>query len=253
MKTICKGIISLLYANELDTITRYYKLQASSEAAPSKPTDGAAIPSGWSATEPEYTPGSDMILYFVDQLKMSKGDIKYSEVSKSSSYLAAKAAYELADSHETRITNAETNIESNTTKIELKASRTEVTNLVEHMNAYIERDTTFTQTVEGWQMDWNKMIRTDEADVENHQDYITFQKGDIILGESSSDLKVKVANDSIQFKGTTETEITPDDDATAWITGQQFNINKGEIHEYLRVGNLALMPRSNGNFSIDIL
>lgn len=253
MKTICKGIISLLYANELDTITRYYKLQASSEAAPSKPTDGVYIPDGWSPIEPEYTAGSDDILYFVDQIKMSKGDIKYSEISKSSSYLAAKAAYELANSHETRIANAETNIESNATKIELKASQVEVTNLTDTMNAYIEKDTVFTQTIDGWRMDWTKILKTDEADVENHQDYITFQNGDIILGESKSDLKLKIANDSIQFKGTTETEITPDNDTTAWITGKQFNINRGEIHEYLRVGNLILMPKENGNFTIDII
>lgn len=253
MKTICKGIISLFYTNELDTITRYYKLQSSTVAAPSKPTDGVAIPEGWSSTEPEYEPGSNMILYYVDQLVMSRGDIKYSEVSKSSSYLAAKAAYELADSHETRITNAETNIESNATKIEMKASQTEVANLAENMNAYIQKDTIFTQTVEGWQMDWSKMIKTNDADVDNHQDYITFQNGDIILGESSSDLKVKIANDSIQFKGTSETEVEPDYDATAWITGQKFNINAGEIHKYLKIGNLVLMPRDNGNFSIDIL
>lgn len=109
------------------------------------------------------------------------------------------------------------------------------------------------QNVNSWQFNFNKLIKTDDADVANHQDYITFQNGDIILGESGSDLKLKITNDSIQFKGTTKTEITPDRDATAWITGKQFNINRGEIHEYLRVGNLVLMPKENGNFTIDII
>lgn len=154
---------------------------------------------------------------------------------------------------ETRIDNAYTEIESNKTAISLKASQTETAIISDTLNAYIDSSTTMIQNVNSWQFNFDKLIKTDEADVVNHQDYITFQNGDIILGESGSDLKLKIANDSIQFKGTTKTEITPDSDATAWITGKQFNINRGEIHEYLRVGNLVLMPKENGNFTIDII
>lgn len=154
---------------------------------------------------------------------------------------------------ETRIDDAYTEIESNKTAISLKTSQTETAIISDKLNTYIDSSTEMIQNVNGWQFNFNKLIKTDEADVENHQDYITFQNGDIILGESKSDLKLKIANDSIQFKGTTETEITPDDDTTAWITGKQFNINRGEIHEYLRVGNLVLMPKENGNFTIDII
>ena len=154
---------------------------------------------------------------------------------------------------ETRIDNAYTEIESNKTAISLKASQTETAIISDKLNTYIDSSTTMIQNANSWQFNFDKLIKTDEADVANHQDYITFQNGDIILGESGSDLKLKIANDSIQFKGTTETEITPDDDTTAWITGKQFNINRGEIHEYLRVGNLILMPKENGNFTIDII
>ena len=97
------------------------------------------------------------------------------------------------------------------------------------------------------------LFRTDEADVANHTDYITLQNGDIILGESASDLKLKIGNDAIQFKGTNDEEVTPDPDATAWITGQKFNINEGEIHTTLKVGNLQFTPRPNGNFSLTIV
>ena len=154
---------------------------------------------------------------------------------------------------ETRIDDAYTEIESNKTAISLKASQTETAIISDKLNTYIDSSTEMIQNVNGWQFNFNKLIKTDEADVANHQDYITFQNGDIILGESGSDLKLKIANDSIQFKGTTETEITPDDDTTAWITGKQFNINRGEIHEYLRVGNLVLMPKESGNLTIDII
>ena len=109
------------------------------------------------------------------------------------------------------------------------------------------------QNINGWQFNWDTLIRTAEADVANHTDYITLKNGDIILGESSSELKVKIANDSIQFKGTGMDEVEPDPDATAWITGQKFNINEGEIHNSLRIGKLQIMPRANGNFAICIV
>lgn len=441
----CRVEVTLYKVIDVDKVTRYYLLQSSTLAAPSKPADGAAISSKWSKTEPSYTSGSTMTLYFVDQTAMSDGTLKYSEVSKSSSYEAAKEAYNKAvaatktannvqaamdalniggrnllidstfnkgyqayidDTYQinnnhtlklyvnntdtsgtkyaginetyankrlsvpiadclnkdlvlsawlyvpeagsvsgyefrvvytdngvnkwnnpnnnypknlpsagslsvgwnrlyatytisgdstrieasfnvyasagksslvylsspklefgtrptdwtpapedikTRIDDAYTQIESNKTEISLKASQTEVATISDNLNAYMESSTTMIQNINSWQFNWDKMIKTDEADVENHRDYITFQNGDIILGESGSDLKLKIANDSIQFKGTTKTEITPDEDTTAWITGNQFNINKGEIHEYLRVGNLILMPKENGNFTIDII
>lgn len=151
-----------------------------------------------------------------------------------------------------RVTAAETNITNNSKEIALKASQTEVTTLANNLNVYIDKSTSMIQDINGWQFNWDKLIRTAEADVANHQDYITLQNGDIILGESSSDLKLKIGNDAIQFKGTADTEVTPDPDATAWITGQQFNINEGEIHNSLKIGRLQFLPRPNGNFAISI-
>lgn len=153
----------------------------------------------------------------------------------------------------TSVTAAETNISNNAKEIKLKASQTEVATLSNNLNAYIDSSTTMIQNINGWQFNFSKLIRTDEADVANHTDYITLQNGDIILGESASDLKLKIGNDAIQFKGTNDEEVTPDPDATAWITGQKFNINEGEIHTTLKVGNLQFTPRPNGNFSITIV
>lgn len=153
----------------------------------------------------------------------------------------------------TSVTAAETNISNNAKEIKLKASQTEVASLSNNLNAYIDSSTTMIQNINGWQFNFSKLIRTDEADVANHTDYITLQNGDIILGESASDLKLKIGNDAIQFKGTNDEEVTPDPDATAWITGQKFNINEGEIHTTLKVGNLQFTPRPNGNFSLTIV
>lgn len=76
-------------------VTRYYILQPSTAAAPSKPTTNPP-PSGWTDTEPTYTIGSTNSLYFCDLMVFSDKTWQYSEVSKSSSYEAAKEAYKKA-------------------------------------------------------------------------------------------------------------------------------------------------------------
>lgn len=74
---------------------RYYKLQSSTLAKPSKPTTNP--PSGWSDTEPAYVSGSTNTLYFVDCNVYSDKSFNFSEVSKSSSYEAAKDAWNKAN------------------------------------------------------------------------------------------------------------------------------------------------------------
>lgn len=151
----------------------------------------------------------------------------------------------------TRISDAETAISNNAKEIKLKASQDEVTTISDNLKVLTKTSTEFKQTVEGWQLNWDKLISTDNAEVASHQDYITFDKGDIILGESSNDLKLKITNDSIQFKGTSDTEVTPDKDATAWITGKTFHISDGEIQNSLKFGKLYLKP-NNENNSVDL-
>lgn len=396
MAVKAKAEITLYKIISVDKVVRYYLLQSSTLAAPSKPADGAVIGSNWSKTEPSYTSGSTSTLYFVDQTVLSNGTLKYSEVSKSSSYEAAKEAWNkannaqktandaIADTYQeyylsasqtalsggswsttaptwvngkymwsrtvkvdgagnktytpsqngvciagakgdtgasgkgikstaiayqlsasqtkaptgtwlssppktdiatpylwtrtvitytdnttstsygvsstwtpaledlkTRISDAETAISNNAKEIKLKASRDEVTAISDNLKVFTKTSTEFKQTVEGWQLNWDKLISTDNAEVASHQDYITFDKGDIILGESSNDLKLKITNDSIQFKGTSNTEVTPDSDATAWITGKTFHISDGEIQNSLKFGKLYLKP-NNENNSVDL-
>ncbi len=91
---ISKTEITLTRVIDVASNMRYYKLQSSTAAAPSKPT--ANPPSEWSTTEPSYASGSTNTLYFVDCTIYSNGTFKYSDVSKSSSYEAAKEAYNKA-------------------------------------------------------------------------------------------------------------------------------------------------------------
>lgn len=163
---------------------------------------------------------------------------------------AVKVALLSADANAiSRISAAETEISNDKKQIALKASQTEVTNLkgaLGDLSVYTNKKTTMVQSVTGWQYTWDTVISTKNAEIANHKDYITFDKGNIILGDSASASKLKLTKDSIQLKGTSDTAITPDSDATAWITGKVFHINSGEIESSLKFGNILMKPTKNG-------
>lgn len=157
-----KAEITMFNVKDVKSVTRYYLLQSSTASAPTKPT--TITPGGsWSTTEPSYTSGSTNTLYFVDLTIMSDGKtFSYSDVSKSSSYEAAKAAY-----------NKATNVETTMNK--------------------------FKQTSEGWQMNWDKILNGKEANTNKHTDYITFKDGNIKLGDSASTKTLEISNEDVQI------------------------------------------------------
>jgi hypothetical protein len=88
------GQITLSSVVDVAATYRYYLLQSSTAAIPPKPT--AFPPAVWDDVEPGYTDGSTNSLYTVDCTVFSDGTYVYSPVSLSSSYEAAKAAYNKA-------------------------------------------------------------------------------------------------------------------------------------------------------------
>jgi len=89
------GQITLSSVVDVLATYRYYLLQSSTAAIPSKPTTFPPA-SAWDDTEPGYTEGSTNSLYTVDCTLFSDDSFLYSAVSLSSSYEAAKAAYNKA-------------------------------------------------------------------------------------------------------------------------------------------------------------
>lgn len=89
---------------DIKSYIRYYLLQASTLAKPDKPT---AYPPGgsWTTTEPAYTMDSTDSLYFVDCTVFSDDSFEYSDVSLSSTYEAAKQAFNKAVNAEKTATN----------------------------------------------------------------------------------------------------------------------------------------------------
>lgn len=89
--------ITLSVINEVATINRYYRLQASDLAAPEVPT--TFPPEGWNETEPSFDGDDASTLYFVDCTLFSNNTFSYSEVSKSSTYEVAKDAAKTASNY----------------------------------------------------------------------------------------------------------------------------------------------------------
>lgn len=89
------GQITLTSVVDVSAVYRYYLLQSSTAAVPSKPA-AFPPPSPWNDTEPAYTEGSTNSLYTVECTVFSDDSFLYSLVSLSSSYEAAKVAYNKA-------------------------------------------------------------------------------------------------------------------------------------------------------------
>ena len=83
--------VTLSKTVDVSGVARYYKLQSSTLAKPAKPA--AKPPPGWTATEPAYAEGETSSLYTCELTTFSDGSWAYSDVSLSSSYEAAKKAY----------------------------------------------------------------------------------------------------------------------------------------------------------------
>lgn len=100
MAVKAKADITISRIVDVESVTPYYLLQPSTVAAPSKPT--AKPPGGnWRTTEPSYSSGSTNTLYVVILTVMTNGTYSYSDVSKSSSYEAAKEAWNKANRAQT--------------------------------------------------------------------------------------------------------------------------------------------------------
>jgi len=104
MAVKASATISLYRIKEVTNTTNYYLLQSSTANPPAKPTTDN--PGGnWSTTEPTYTEGSTNTLYTVIKTSYSDGSFEYTPVSKSSSYEAAKVAYNKAYNAENAVNN----------------------------------------------------------------------------------------------------------------------------------------------------
>lgn len=234
-KIVSKTEITLTRVIDVASNMRYYKLQSSTAVAPSKPTVNP--PSEWSTTEPSYTSGSTNTLYFVDCTIYSNGTFKYSDVSKSSSYEAAKEAYNKAqaaqdsvDKTRQEFTDYQSSITNELGTIRTDASETrtildgKISDLSELIGDIegIDPDATVAKILKTYSSSIvqnstditaiiNKQYQT-SADVNNIVDakalsereylqtYLRFNESGLTLGKSDSDFLAVLTNTMLAFR-----------------------------------------------------
>lgn len=258
MAVKASAIITLSHLVDIVSTTRYYKLQSSTAAAPSKPT--ANPPSGWSKTEPTYTAGSTNTLYFVDCTVFSNATFAFSDVSKSSSYEAAKEAYNKAQAAEKATetvkqeltdykVDARKDMDSITASV--TETRTELTTTTENVYDALGRlqDTAVsTEELESvkqllitqWsdQLEYrftqvtNLIDSTNGTVAENQrllEQYIRFEGARITLGRSDSAIQAVLSNDRLEFVENGQT--------VAYISNRMLYITDAHITGSLSFGN----------------
>lgn len=115
-------------------------------------------------------------------------------------------------------------------------------------------NTRFTQTEEGWEMEFNEFRSwVEETNGENQtafeelRKYIRFIEGNIILGDQNNDLQCIITNSKISFEQN-GTEV-------AYISNNKLYITNAEVLDRFTVGNPSSgyfdwIPRANGNLGM---
>ena len=104
MAVKASATITLTSYRDTQSVTRYYKLQTAGSSAPLKP-ETKPPSSDWTDSEPACDISKE--LYFCDLTIFSNGEGEYSKVSKSTSYEAAKQAYNKAQAAKDGVDNLE--------------------------------------------------------------------------------------------------------------------------------------------------
>lgn len=146
MAVKASGHITLYSVVDVQATYRYYLLQSSTLTKPSIPTTNPPNES-WHDSEPSYTSGSTNSLYYVDLTEFSNGSFAYSEVSLSSSYEAAKEAYNKAVTAQGTANNAQEDINN----LEIGAiNLLRNTNLEDYWNEWIPWQTSILEFADGY-------------------------------------------------------------------------------------------------------
>lgn len=99
MAVLARDQVTVVDLTDVDKVSTYYKLQLSTASAPVVPT--AKDPTDWTTTEPAFTAGTTNTLYTCIRTLYKNGEFSWGVVNVSSSYEAAKAAYNAAQTAQT--------------------------------------------------------------------------------------------------------------------------------------------------------
>ena len=233
MAVKARAQITIQFIVDVKATYRYYLLQSSNLGVPSKPTtfSPSSPPSGWDDTEPSYTEESTNSLYFVDCTVFCDDTFQYSEVSLSSSYEAAKKAYnkaksaiEIADGITMSVSNG---IPGNKASIVLKVGNKEYSGTIDLTGAvtFSDLSTSGKTSINGGNIITNSITADQIASGTITADNIA--SGTITADKIASEAITadKIASGTITADKIASGTITADNIASGTITADKVNID----------------------------
>lgn len=176
--------VTLSQYRDTESVTRYYKLQPSSMAAPDKPSNAKPneTPAGWSKAEPACD--ITKTLYTCDVTVFSDKTTYVSDVSKSTSYEAAKKAWNKAQTAQNTATEA--------AKTADNYISTDSTGIMVSENKGTTKETPSNATKN------NVLITEKDVQIRNGQKVVASYGDSILLGEAT-DQHVAINNSGLDI------------------------------------------------------
>ena len=258
VKVKARAQITIQFIVDVKATYRYYLLQSSTLGVPSKPTtfSPSSPPSGWDDTEPSYTEESTNSLYFVDCTVFCDDTFQYSEVSLSSSYEAAKKAYnkaksaiEIADGITMSVSNG---IPGNKASIVLKVGNKEYSGTIDLTGAvtFSDLSTSGKTSINGGNIITNSITADQIASKAITTGKIAskaIKTSKIASGAITAD---KIASGTITADNIASGTITADKIASGTITADKINIDDIFSKNITATGQIQF-KNERYNFSID--
>lgn len=185
----------------VESSIRYYLLQSEDLEAPAVPTEYPP-PETWTDTEPEFNEENIGDLYTVDCTVFSDGAWSYTDVSLSTSYEAAKAAYNRAEAISQELIETSSKILQTSEEVTLGilAGYTKTSDL----EAYKKQvENLLKVNEEGVSMEFEQMAaKLNElgGEITTQKQYIRFIEGSIYIGHSDSPYSSVYTNDTLEFR-----------------------------------------------------
>lgn len=273
MAVLAKYEATVYHLVEISAVYRYYKLQASTLTAPSKPLDDEGYPpDGWATSEPAFSEDTTSSLYTVECTVLTDGTCSYSAVSLSSSYEAAKTAYNsaiAAGQSASEALSAAQSAQSDADNLsdviggvqgELDSAKEDIVG-IQNSNAEVyevvyqnqSKISELVQVSSGFEMSFqtitDSIVQINDqyvTDRDEQYKYIRFIDGEIWIGklpeEGEDDLQLVMRNDRISFL-LNNIEIAYFSDDALYVT----NVT---VTGKLTVGRWEWSERSSGNMGL---
>lgn len=100
----------------------------------------------------------------------------------------------------------------------------------------------FEETTQGWQMEWDKLFETQNANVKKYTKYISFDEGDVIIGRTDSDNKMELTNESCTIGDEKNRNFRVNTNGAEFRNGDTILAHMGYDQTHDSEGNIATLP-----------